>query len=85
MSLEEEITDLISFSFSIKKEDIKRTLKLEDLGANPLDIAELHQDLEEKYILSITNDEAKHLKTLGNIVDYITKNQNTKDYSLEEQ
>ena len=85
MSLEEEILDLISFNFSIKKEKTKKSSKLESFGLNLLDIAELHQDIEERYKLEIPSEESKYLEIIGNLINYVEKNQNTASYSLEEQ
>ncbi len=43
----------------------------EDLEADSLDIVEMLMLLEEKYEILIPEEEAEHLKTVQNVVDYI--------------
>ena len=48
---------------------------LEDLGADSLDAVELIMALEEEYDLEIAEDDAKAMKSVKNIVDYIESKQ----------
>ena len=45
----------------------------EDIGADSLDIAELVMELEEELGVTIPDDEAEKIKTVGDALDYIAK------------
>ncbi len=51
------------------------SVTLEDLGADSLDAVELIMALEEEYDLEIAEDDAKTMKSVKNIVDYIESHQ----------
>ena len=46
----------------------------DDLQADSLDVVELTMALEEKYGITIPDDELPNIKTVGDIVRYIEKN-----------
>lgn len=46
-----------------------------DLGADSLDIVDLIMSLEEEFDVAITDDDAKELVTVEDIVEYIKENQ----------
>jgi acyl carrier protein len=46
----------------------------DDLQADSLDVVELTMALEEKYGITIPDDELPNIKTVGDIVRYIVKN-----------
>lgn len=50
----------------------------EDLGADSLDITELMMALEEEFNITI-EDDAAHISTVGDAIDYIKKSQSKKD------
>jgi len=47
---------------------------IDDLGADSLDIVELVMALEETFGISIPDEEAENIKTVGDAVAYIGKN-----------
>lgn len=51
------------------------TVIVEDLGADSTDIVDLILTLEEEFDVDITDDDAKELVTVGDIVEYIKENQ----------
>lgn len=51
------------------------TAIVEDLGADSTDIVDLILTLEEEFDVDITDDDAKELVTVGDIVEYIKENQ----------
>ena len=55
--------------------DAEAVTTLEDLGADSLDAVELIMALEEEYDLEIAEDDAKAMKSVKNIVDYIESKQ----------
>jgi acyl carrier protein len=49
------------------------SLFLEDDGADSLDIVELVMELEEEFGVTIPEEEATQIKTVGDAIDYIAK------------
>jgi len=47
---------------------------IDDLGADSLDIVELVMALEESFGISIPDEEAENIKTVGDAVSYIEAN-----------
>ena len=47
----------------------------EDLNADSLDVVELMMDLEENFGITISDEEATKMSTIGDIVSYIEANQ----------
>lgn len=70
---ESRIVATIVDQLGVNTADVVPTAKLvEDLGADSLDAVELVMALEEKFDIEI-NDEAADLKTVQNVIDYVTK------------
>lgn len=46
---------------------------IDDLGADSLDIVELVMALEEEFGISIPDEEAESIKTVGDAITYIAK------------
>ena len=68
----EKVTDLLASQLNIAKDKIKADSKLiEDLGADSLDMVEMLMTLEEEFGISIPDEDAMNLKTVGDIVTYI--------------
>ena len=47
----------------------------EDLNADSLDVVELMMDLEENFGITISDEEATQMRTIGDIVKYIEEHQ----------
>ncbi|MEA3500828.1 MAG: acyl carrier protein [Candidatus Marinimicrobia bacterium] len=47
---------------------------IDDLGADSLDTVELIMSLEDEFEISIEDEDAEKLKTVGDALDYIEKN-----------
>lgn len=71
----EKIVSIISEKFDIPAEEITRETNIvEDLGADSLDIVDMLMMFEEQYNISIPDDVAQEMKTVGDVVDYIEEN-----------
>ena len=71
--IEDIVKETIASQFAVKKEDVTLEKSLvNDLGADSLDTAELVMGLEEKFNLSIPDEELKKIGTVKDIVDYLT-------------
>lgn len=48
----------------------------DDLGADSLDVVEMLMSIEDEFDIEIPDDQIENLKTVGNVVDYITEHMN---------
>ena len=76
---DEEIADrvatIISNQLDVERDKVlPATNFINDLGADSLDIVELVMELEEEFGISIPDEDAEKIKTVGEAVDYIKKN-----------
>lgn len=68
----EKICELLADKFDAEASTMTRdTTVKEDLKADSLDVVELMMDLEESFGVTISDEEAMKLSTIGDIVDYI--------------
>ena len=73
-SVEERVVEIVSENLGVSKEQVKRETKFqEDLGADSLDIVELVMELEEEFEITIPDDQAEKIKTVGEAIDYIQR------------
>lgn len=71
--MEESIINLIADKLSKKKEQITLEARLvEDLGADSLDVVELIMAFEDEFGISLPDEEIAKMKTVGDIVKFIT-------------
>ena len=71
----DRVKEIIVDELGVDAEAVTIDSTLEDLGANSLDAVELIMALEEEYDLEIAEDDAKAMKSVKNIVDYIESKQ----------
>jgi acyl carrier protein len=73
-SVEERVVDIVCENLGVNKESVTRqTSFIEDIGADSLDIVELVMELEEEFEITIPDEEAEKIKTVGEAVVYIEK------------
>jgi acyl carrier protein len=69
---EERIIQIVCDNLGVNKEQVTRNTSFqEDIGADSLDIVELVMELEEEFEITIPDDEAEKIKTVGQAIDYI--------------
>ena len=74
MSTFEKVRDILAEQFEIDPSEITPDTNIvDDIGADSLDIVELIMALEDNYGISINDEEAAGLTTVGKIVDYIER------------
>ena len=72
----ETVRDALAQQFEIDPSEITRETNLiDDIGADSLDVVELIMTLEDTYGITISDDEAANLTTVGKICDYIERMQ----------
>ena len=70
----ETVRDALAQQFEVEPETITvDTNLIDDLGADSLDVVELIMSLEDMYGISISDDDAAQLYTVGRIVEYLEK------------
>ena len=77
--IEDKVFSIVSQQMVINKAEITReTSFINDLNADSLDIVELVMELEDNFDMSIPDEEAEKIKTVGQAIDYITAHLNNK-------
>jgi acyl carrier protein len=75
-TVEERVIDIVCENLGVNKEQVTRqTSFIEDIGADSLDIVELVMELEEEFEITIPDDQAEQIKTVGEAIDYIEREQ----------
>jgi len=78
-SVEERVIEIVCENLGVNKEQVTRQTSFqEDVGADSLDIVELVMELEEEFEITIPDDQAEKIKTVGEAIDYIEREQNKK-------
>mgnify|MGYP001152703436 CR=1 FL=1 len=70
----ETVKENLAKQFEIDPETITMDTNLiDDLGADSLDVVELIMSLEDSFGITISDDEAAKLSTVGSIVEYLER------------
>ena len=75
MSVEQRVIDIVAEQLGVDKDKINRDSNfVNDLGADSLDTVELVMELEEEFDISIPDDAAEKIQTVGEAVTHIESN-----------
>ena len=70
--IEQRVIDIISEQMGVDKSEITReTSFINDLNADSLDTVELVMEFEDEFDMSIPDEEAEKIQTVGAAIDYI--------------
>ena len=70
--IEERVVDIVSEQLDADKENITRdTYFIKDLGADSLDTVELVMELEEEFGITIPEESAEKIETVGQAIEQI--------------
>jgi len=73
-AVENKLIDIISEQMGVDKSEITReTSFINDLNADSLDTVELVMEFEDEFDMSIPDEEAEKIQTVGAALDYIVK------------
>ncbi len=73
-TIEERVIQIVCDNLGVNKEQVTRNTSFqEDVGADSLDIVELVMELEEEFEITIPDEEAEKIKTVGESIDYIER------------
>ncbi|MCH9633721.1 MAG: Acyl carrier protein [Chlamydiae bacterium] len=72
-SLEQEVIDIVVEQLGIDASEVNVSKSfVEDLNADSLDLTELIMTFEERFGFEISEEDAEKLKTVGDVVQYIS-------------
>ena len=78
-AIEEKVIDIICEQMGADKSDVTReTSFINDLNADSLDTVELVMEFEDEFDMSIPDEEAEKIQTVGAAIDYVAKVARTK-------
>ena len=70
--IETKVIEIVAEQMGVDKAEITReTFFVNDLNADSLDTVELVMEFEDEFELSIPDEEAEKIQTVGQAVDYI--------------
>lgn len=76
--VEERVVEIIAEQMGVSKDQIKpETSFVNDLGADSLDTVELLMELEEEFDITIPEDDAEKIETVGEAIKYIKEHVTT--------
>ena len=71
-SIENKVTEIISEQMGVERSEITHaTSFINDLNADSLDTVELVMEFEDEFDMSIPDEEAEKIQTVGAAIDYI--------------
>ena len=78
MAVVDKVKELISKQLNRPIEEITDDKEIvKDLGADSLDVVEMLMSLEEEFDITVPEEDAVNIKTVGDIVKLIESKQNT--------
>jgi len=70
----EQVREILVERLDVKEDDVNMGAHLrDDLEADSLDLVELIMDLEERFGVKISDEEAQSITTVGEAVDFISE------------
>lgn len=71
-SVEERVRKIVVEQLGVKEEEVTPEASfVDDLGADSLDTVELVMELEEEFDITIPDDAAEKIQTVGQAIEYI--------------
>jgi len=73
MSVEQRVREIVAEQLERDVNEVTITASLiDDLGADSLDVVELVMKMEEEFGIEIPDEEAEKIKTVNDVIQYIT-------------
>ena len=71
--IEHKVIEIVSEQMGVDKSEITReTHFINDLNADSLDTVELVMEFEDEFEISIPDEDAEKIQTVGNAIEYIS-------------
>lgn len=75
--IEQKVIEIVAEQMGVDKSEITReTSFVNDLNADSLDTVELVMEFEDEFELSIPDEEAEKIQTVGQAIDHIAEHAN---------
>ena len=72
--IEQKVIEIVAVQFNIKLDTIDiKTKFITDLGADSLDTVEIAMVIEDMFCITIPDEDADKLMTVGMVIDYVEK------------
>lgn len=79
-AVEAKVIEIVSEQMGVDKSEIAReTSFINDLNADSLDTVELVMEFEDEFDMSIPDEEAEKIQTVGAAIDYIVETAKNKE------
>jgi acyl carrier protein len=73
-SIEDRVMEIVSEQLGVERDKVKRESSfVNDFGADSLDTVELVMELEEEFDITIPDEAAEKIQTVGQAIDHITE------------
>lgn len=73
--LADQVKEIVADKLGVDREKVKdEATFIGDLGADSLDMVELLMSLEDQFKMQIPDEDAEGIKTVGDAITYINKN-----------
>ena len=70
--IEERVVKIVAEQLGVNETEVTKAASfVNDLGADSLDTVELVMELEEEFDITIPDEEAEQIQTVGQAIDYI--------------
>ncbi len=80
VNIQEKVIEIVSEQMGVDKGEVSpETSFINDLNADSLDTVELVMEFEDEFDMSIPDEEAEKIQTVGAAIDYITKIMNEQE------
>ena len=80
VDIKEKVIEIVSEQMGVDKAEVTpETSFINDLNADSLDTVELVMESEDEFDMSIPDEEAEKIQTVGAAIDYITQIMKDKD------
>ena len=71
--IEEKVIAIVCEQMGASRDKVSlKTSFIQDLGADSLDTVELVMEFEDEFEISIPDEDAEKIQTVGNAIDYIS-------------
>ncbi|MFO8011762.1 MAG: acyl carrier protein [Phycisphaerae bacterium] len=71
-TIEERVAEIVAEQMGVDKSQITReTSFVNDLGADSLDTVELVMEFEDEFDISIPDEDAEKIQTVGQAIEYV--------------